>query len=456
MLRDVEKHRIATVVGDLRREFDAGHTHSPRWRQRQLTGLLRFCYEQRTEILRALSADLGKPAQEAMAADVLSVGMEIASLKFNLKRYLRPQKVATPLMLKPAASYIHKDALGVVLIIGAWNYPVQLTLIPLAGAIAAGNCAVVKPSEIAPHTSALLASRLGNYIDSDCIRVVEGGADETETLLAQRFDHIFYTGNGTIGRVVMNAASENLTPVTLELGGKSPCIVDCKADLEVSARRIALGKFMNAGQTCIAPDYVLVHRQVESELLDRLKATIHDFYGSNPQSSKNYARIVNERHFERVSRFLKDGELVAGGESDRSDLYIAPTVTRNVAPESPSMSEEIFGPVLPVLSVDSIDEALAFVRGRPKPLACYLFTRDKHMQHRAVKTISSGGMCINHTVMHAGNPSLPFGGVGPSGMGSYHGRRTFETFVHNKAVLKKPFWLDAGFIYPKSSGERHG
>lgn len=209
---------------------------------------------------------------------------------------------------------------------------------------------------------------------------------------------------------------------------------------------------MNAGQTCIAPDYALVHQKVESELLECLKATIRDFYGSDPQRSKRYARIVNERHFERVSRFLNDGELVVGGESDRDDLYIAPTVIRNVTPQSPVMSEEIFGPVLPVLSVDSMDEALAFVRGRPKPLACYLFTRDQHLQRRAVKTTSSGGMCINHTVMHAGNQSLPFGGVGPSGMGSYHGRRTFDTFVHQKAVLKKPFWLDAGFFYPKSSG----
>lgn len=452
MLRDVERHRIARVVEELRGHFNAGHTYPLRWRQRQLTGLLKFCYEQRTAIFRALSADLGKPAQEAMVADVISVGMEIASLKYNLKRYLKPKKVPSPLMLQPAASYIHKDPLGVVLIIGAWNYPVQLTLIPLAGAIAAGNCAVVKPSEIAPHTSDLLANRLGDYIDPDCIRIVEGGPEETQTLLAQRFDHIFYTGNGTIGRVVMNAASENLTPVTLELGGKSPCIVDRTADLEVTARRIALGKFMNAGQTCIAPDYLLVHQKVESELLECLKATIRDFYGSDPRRSKGYARIVNEHHFERVSRFLNDGELVVGGESDRGDLYIAPTVIRNVTPQSPVMSDEIFGPVLPVLSMDSMDEALAFVRGRPKPLACYLFTRDQHLQRRAVKTTSSGGMCINHTVMHAGNPSLPFGGVGPSGMGSYHGRRTFETFVHEKAVLKKPFWLDAGFLYPKSSG----
>ncbi len=448
--KDNNENRYEKVADDLRMHFDSGRTLPLGWRQRQLTGLLRFCYENRNPILKALSADLGKPAQEAMMADILSVGMEIAALKFNLKSYVRPKRVSTPLPLRPAESYIHKDPLGVVLIIGAWNYPVQLTLIPLAGAIAAGNCAIVKPSEIAPHTSALLATKLKNYIDSDCIRFIEGGPEETQRLLSQRFDHIFYTGSGAIGRIVMKAASDNLTPVTLELGGKSPCLVDRDVDMDVTARRIALGKFMNAGQTCIAPDYVLVHRQAENALLDKLRTAIHDFYGQYPKSSRNYARIVNERHFERVARFLNDGEKVAGGDYDKESLYIAPTVIRNVSPESPVMSEEIFGPVLPVIGVDSMKAALAFVRARPKPLACYLFSRDERLQRRVVEHTSSGGVCINHTIMHAGNPSLPFGGVGPSGMGSYHGKRTFETFVHQKSVLKKPFWMDAKFFYPRS------
>ncbi len=389
-------------------------------------------------------------------ADVASVALEVVSLKRNLGRWTKPQPVKTPLPLRPATSSIVREPLGVVLIIGAWNYPVQLTLIPLAGALAAGNCAVVKPSEIAGQTSRLLAEKLPAYLDQDCVKVIEGGAEETQALLQERFDHIFYTGNGSVGRSILKAAAENLTPVTLELGGKSPCLVDRDADLEVTARRIALGKWMNAGQTCIAPDYVLAHREIASPLVKQLGRTIQEFYGSDPQKSPAYARIASDRHVERLGHLLQGMEIAHGGRVDRASRYIAPTVLTDVSPDAPIMQEEIFGPLLPVLSVRDMDEAIAFVRARPKPLALYLFTHSRAVQERVLAKTSSGGVSINHTVMHAGNPNLPFGGVGPSGTGSYHGRRTFETFTHEKAVLRKPFRWDWRFFYPRAKSAPDG
>jgi aldehyde dehydrogenase (NAD+) len=356
--------------------------------------------------------------------------------------------VATPLNQKPARARIVREPLGVVLVIAPWNYPVQLLLSPLVGAVAAGNAVMLKPSEVTVHVSAALARLVPRYLDPEAIALVEGGVPETTALLEQRWDHIFYTGNGTVGRVVMAAAARHLTPVTLELGGKSPCIVDDTADLDVAARRIAWGKFLNAGQTCIAPDYVLVAESREEELVGKIGQAIRSFYGENPRKTRDYARIVNERHHRRLAAFLGDGEVVIGGEADDAERYIAPTVMRHVDPSAPVMQEEIFGPILPVLPVRNVDEAISFVNAREKPLALYVFTADAAVEEQVLERTQSGGVCVNATIWHIANPNLPFGGVGPSGMGAYHGRASFETFSHRKSVVTKTTRLDPKIVYP--------
>jgi aldehyde dehydrogenase (NAD+) len=439
----------AATVARLRACFESGRTRSLEYRQEQLGGLARFLNEREREIETAIHHDLGRPSIEIYASETALVKSELALTRRKLKSWSRPQRVSTSLVAQPGHSRIHRDPLGVVLIIGPWNYPLQLVLAPLVGAIAAGNCTVVKPSELAPATSALLARLLPDYLDRDCVQVVEGGIDETTELLAERFDHIFYTGNGTVGRIVMEAAAKHLTPVTLELGGKSPCLVDQATDLDVAARRIVWGKFYNAGQTCVAPDYVLVHQAVEEGLVARLKETIHAFFGADPRASPDFGRIVNLRHHRRLMNLLPgSGELVAGGEADADTRYIAPTVLRNVPAHAPVMAEEIFGPILPVIPLQNMEHAIAFVNNRPKPLALYLFSSDPLVKESVIERTSSGGVTVNHALLHLTVPSLPFGGVGPSGMGAYHGRATFETFSHAKSVLVKPTWFDPSFFYP--------
>lgn len=437
------------VVARLRQSFASGRTRPLPFRLAQLAGLARFLTERERQIEKALFADLGRPALEAFTADIAFIAAELRLARRKLPSWVKPERVRTPLATFPGKGYIVRQPLGVVLIIAPWNYPLQLCLVPLIGAIAAGNCAVVKPSELAPATSRLLAEALPRYLDPECVQVVEGGATETTALLAERFDHIFYTGNATVGRIVMDAAAKHLTPVTLELGGKSPCIVDRNVDLEVAARRIAWGKFSNAGQTCVAPDYVLVHAAMEAPLLDRLQQTLRDFYGADPRQCPDYGRIVNVRHHRRLMALLQGGgEVVIGGTGAEEDRYLAPTILRNVPPHAPVMQDEIFGPILPVLPVRDMDEAIAFVNARPKPLALYVFSNDKSVQARVVERTSSGGVAVNHTMMHLTVPALPFGGVGPSGMGAYHGKATFETFSHRKSVLVKSTWFDVSLPYP--------
>ena len=440
--------RIPELVASLRASFEGGRTRSLEWRLRQLDGIRRMTSEHQGEILAALHDDVGKPEQEAFVAEVHYTLSELALVRKNLRRWTRPERVPTPMFAMPGKSRIVREPLGVVLIIGPWNYPFQLVVGPLVGAVAAGNCAVVKPSEVAPATSALVARLVREYLDGDCIRVVEGGVPETSALLVERFDHIFYTGNGAVGRVVMEAAAKHLTPVTLELGGKSPCIVDRSADLDVAAKRIAWGKFYNAGQTCVAPDYILAHEAVHDELVDRLKSTIRSFYGADPKKSPDFARVVNERHHRRLMKLVGSGKAVAGGEADESSRYLAPTVLVDVPPDSPAMSEEIFGPILPVIRVRGVQEAIAFVNARPKPLALYVFAGDRYVQRQVIERTSSGGATINHAWLHLAVPGLPFGGVGESGMGAYHGRTTFETFSHRKSVLTKPTSVDPALMYP--------
>jgi aldehyde dehydrogenase (NAD+) len=445
---------IERAVTPLRETFGAGRTRSLEWRLDQLNGLERFMVDREDEINAAIARDLARPAAETYVGELGLTLREVRIAQRRVPRWMRPERVRTPIFLQPGRSRIHKDPLGVVLIIGPWNYPFQLVVSPLIGALAGGNCAVVKPSEVAEHTSALLARRLPKYVDPQCVKVVEGGEVEALALLEQPFDHIFYTGSAKIARVVMRAAAEHLTPVTLELGGKSPCIVDAGVDLDVTARRIVWGKFFNAGQTCVAPDYVLAHEAIHDTLLDRLVASVRAFYGEDPAQSSDYARIVNQRHYLRLVGLLQSGEVVIGGGVDPETRYIAPTILKNVSPDAPVMQEEIFGPILPVLRVPDVGGAIDFVNGRPKPLALYLFSRQEGVRRRVLAETQSGGVTTNHVCQHFGNDRLPFGGVGDSGMGAYHGRLSFDTFTHRKAVLEKPFGLEPPLIFPPYSSTK--
>ncbi|CAG0949563.1 aldehyde dehydrogenase (NAD+) [Myxococcaceae bacterium] len=439
---------IPDQVKRLRTAFDSGRTRPEAWRREQLQQLKRLLTTHGQELVDAIHADLGRPEIEGWITDVTVTVAEVDLAAKKLSRWMKPERVSTPLNQQPATARIVREPLGVVLIIAPWNYPVQLMLSPLVGAIAAGNCAVLKPSEVSAHTSAALGRLLPRYLDPECFAVIEGGVDETTALLRERFDHILYTGNGHVAKVVMEAAAKHLTPVTLELGGKSPCIVDSEVDLAVAARRIVWGKFLNAGQTCIAPDYVLVHESREKDLLDAMKATLREFYGEDPQRTPDFGRVINERHLERLAGLLGSGEVVVGGQVDEVDCYLAPTILRSVSPDSPVMRDEIFGPILPVLTVPDIDSAISFVNARPKPLALYVFTKRRETEEAVISRTTSGGACVNATIWHIANPGLPFGGVGPSGMGAYHGRDSFECFSHRRAVVSKSTAIDPKIAYP--------
>ena len=441
---------ITGIADRLRKTFESGRTRPLEWRRAQLKALKALVRERGDELVEALQADLRKPIFEAWAADVGQVTTEATLALRGLKSWTKPRRAGGFFPL--GRSRVVHEPLGVVLIIAPWNYPVGLLLTPLVGAIAAGNCAVLKPSEVTMRTSAVLGRRVPEYLDKDAVAIVEGGVEETRALLEQRYDHVFYTGNGRVGRVVMEAAAKHLTPVTLELGGKSPCIVDHDVDVKVAARRIAWGKFMNAGQTCIAPDYVLVHESREQELVRELGTAIRDFFGDDPKRTPDYARVVSRRHHERLAKLLESGTPAIGGQSDAEECYIAPTVLRDVSPSSPIMQEEIFGPILPILPVQGVDEAIEFVRKGEKPLALYVFSSNDAVAERVVASTSSGGVCVNGTIFHIANPSLPFGGVGESGMGAYHGRHTFETFSHKKSVLSRGFRFDPKWMYPPYGG----
>jgi aldehyde dehydrogenase (NAD+) len=383
--------------------------------------------------------------------DLQPVASEVGYMLRQLDRWAKPERVGVRAVLRPGRATIVAEPLGVVLVIAPWNYPVHLLLMPMACALAAGNAVVGKPSEVSAMTSAALARWVAEYLDRDAVAIVEGDAEVATALLAERWDHIFYTGNGRVGRVVMEAGARHLTPVTLELGGKSPVIVDKGANLDAAARRVAWGKFVNAGQTCIAPDYVLVDRTVEKEFLDALARAVRSFYGGDPQSSPDYARIVSERHWDRLHKLLDStspGQVVVGGAGDRTSRYLPPTVLKDVGWDEPVMGDEIFGPILPVLAVDSLDEAISVVGSHAKPLALYLFAEDQAVIDRVVANTSSGGVGVNVTLLQIALPGLPFGGVGPSGMGAYHGKAGFDTFSHRKAVFQRPTALDPPIAYP--------
>ena len=428
--------------------FRTGATLEIAFRIEQLTKLRNAIASREAAVLEAVKQDLGRPAEEAYTSEVGIVLHEIDLARKHLAAWARPRKVRTPLVLFPAKSWVQAEPYGSVLIIAPWNYPFQLAIAPLAAALAAGNCAVVKPSEAAPHTSRLVAEMIRATFDEAYVAAVEGAAPETQALLAQRFDYIFFTGGTQVGRIVMAAAAKHLTPVTLELGGKNPCLVDRDADLGIAARRIAWGKFMNAGQTCIAPDFVLAHKAIKAELLQRLAAAVEQFYGKDPQASPDYGRIVNDRHFERLAALLREGKAAVGGQSAKAQRYIAPTILEGVSWDSPLMQEEIFGPILPVLEFEDLDSAIRMLQARPKPLALYVFSNDRARQDEVVRRLSSGGACINDTFGQFLNLRLPFGGVGESGMGAYHGKAGFDTFSHSRGVVRRATWADPRTKYP--------
>ncbi|MGI5484655.1 aldehyde dehydrogenase family protein [Streptomyces lavendofoliae] len=429
----------AATVARLRKTFRTGRTKPVEWRTAQLRRLRDLLTENGPELAAALHADLGKSSTEAHRTEIDFTVREIDHTLAHLDDWLRPEPAPVPAHLgADADAWTQYDPLGVVLVIAPWNYPAQLLLTPMIGALAAGNAVVAKPSELAPATSAVLARLLTAYLDTEAVAVVEGGVPETTALLAERFDHIFYTGNGTVGRIVMRAAAEHLTPVTLELGGKSPAFVDRGTDLDVVADRLVRGKFLNAGQTCVAPDYVLTDPATAAALEPALSRAVEALFGTDPAASPEYGRIVNERHFDRLAGLLGSGRVVVGGASDRTAKYIAPTVLADVVPEAPVMREEIFGPILPIVTVPGLDEAIDFVNDRDKPLALYVFAESDVTRSRFAAETSSGALGHGLPLAHLTVSDLPFGGVGESGTGSYHGRYSIDTFSHRKAVLEKP------------------
>jgi aldehyde dehydrogenase (NAD+) len=437
------------IVDDLRSAFDAGTTKPLRWRLAQLRALRRLLTENGDELAEAVHSDLRKHPDETLLTEINLVVAEIDHVVRHLRRWLRPRAVATPLLLVPAKATVVLEPLGVVLIIAPWNYPLQLLLDPLVGALAAGNAVVLKPSELAPATSRTVTRLLRAYLDPAAVAVVEGGADETTELLKERFDHIFFTGGERVGKIVLKAAAEHLTPVTLELGGKSPVYVDDSVDLAAAAKRIAWGKFMNAGQTCVAPDYLLATKDVSERLIPLLRTAVQDLYGRDPKSSDSYGRIVDDRQFARLRGLLGDTTPTIGGETDAASRYIAPTVLTGVSLDDPVMSEEIFGPLLPIVEVAGLDEAIGVITSREKPLALYVFSERDSVRRAFTTRTSSGALTFGVPSAHLLVPGLPFGGVGHSGMGAYHGERSLTVFSHEKAVLSKSLHPDTlAVAYP--------
>jgi aldehyde dehydrogenase (NAD+) len=370
---------------------------------------------------------------------------ELSYIRKRTAKWAKDKTVPTPLAQFPSRSFRHPEPYGVVLIMAPWNYPFMLALEPVVGAIAAGNCVVIKPSAYSPATSAVMAKLIGEAFDPKYVTVVEGGRAENQALLDQKFDYIFFTGGTTVAREVMAKAAVHLTPVSLELGGKSPCIVDQTANIKVAARRLAFGKYLNSGQTCVAPDYLLVHESVKDQLASELEQNVRAFYGDGPLSCPDYVKMINDKHYQRVQGLIAGEHAVFGGTA--RDGRIAPTLLDGITGDSPIMQEEIFGPVLPMLTYTDLDEAISFITARPKPLALYLFTTDKGTEKQVLSRVSYGGGCVNDTIIHLATPYMPFGGVGNSGMGGYHGKASFDTFTHYKSVLKKANWLDLPMRY---------
>ena len=437
-------------IGQLRSYYETGTTRPYTFRREQLKKFKAAILKYEKEIEAALYTDLKKSPEETYASETGLLLAELSTAIKNLRQWMLPERKGTNLVNLPSSSYLVKDPLGVVLIIGAWNYPLQLSLIPLVGAIAGGNCAVIKPSELAPATAAIIEKIVTEIFPSNYVLTVQGnGAEVVPAMMNEfRFDHIFYTGSIPVGKSIYQLAAKDLIPVTLELGGKSPAIVEADANLKASARRIAIGKFINSGQTCVAPDYVLVHESVKDRLIQQLTESIEHFYSTDPSASYSYSKIINEKRFDKLLTYLQYGTIIYGGKHERSTLYFQPTLIDNVALDSPLMTEEIFGPVLPVFTFATMEDAIRIVRRNADPLAFYLFTSSSQKEKDWVEKVSFGGACINNAAWHFTNHHLPFGGIRNSGIGAYHGKSSFEVFTHKKPVMKTPTWFDPDLKYP--------
>ncbi|MDA3899571.1 MAG: aldehyde dehydrogenase [Spirochaetes bacterium] len=439
---------IDTALEKLRTFYESGETISLQFRLNALKSLKKVIKENESAIIRSLSRDFHKPSSETYTTEIGFILDEIRNVEANLKKWGKPRKVSTPLHQFPASSSIIKEPYGTVLIMAPWNYPFQLALSPLVGAIAAGNTVLLKPSEISSHTSKLIAKLVAKAFVPGHVNVILGAVKTNSYILKQRFDYIFFTGSTVVGRIVMQAAANNLTPVTLELGGKSPAIVHKDANIKLAAKRIAWGKFINMGQTCVAPDYLFVHSSVKEIFITEFEKFIHQFYGKDASKSAHYARVINSSHYARLKNYLKQGTVLIGGDSNDRKLYIQPTVLEDVSENSDIMKDEIFGPILPVITYDDLDISLEFIRKRPKPLALYIFSESKAVQKRVLSQTNAGGVTVNDTIVHLANPALPFGGVGSSGIGAYHGRYSFDTFSATKSVMFRSSRIDLPFRYP--------
>ncbi len=438
---------IQKIVEKQRAYFATGATRPVAFRLDALKRLEAAIKDREEQLHQALKQDLNKSGFESYMTETGLTLSELTYMRKHLKSYCRRDGRLTPMSQFHGKSFVLREPYGVVLIMSPWNYPFMLCMEPLVGAIAAGNCCILKPSAYAPATSAAIRELVESVFPPEYVAVVEGGRAENTALLEQRFDYIFFTGGVTVGKLVMEKASRYLTPVTLELGGKSPCIIDRTADLKVAAKRLAFGKYLNGGQTCVAPDYLLIQEEVKETFLGYFEKTVREMFGEKPLKNPDYPKIINQKHFDRLTGLMKSGKLRMGGETDPETLQIAPAVLDQVTPEDPVMQEEIFGPILPVLTFREIGEAEQFVREREKPLACYIFTRDKAVERRLLGSLSFGGGCVNDTIIHLATSRMGFGGVGNSGMGSYHGRKSFETFSHEKSIVKKYNWIDLPIRY---------
>ncbi|XP_076832572.1 aldehyde dehydrogenase family 3 member A2a [Brachyhypopomus gauderio] len=451
----MSQEQLPQVVLRARKAFQTGRSKTPAYRIQQLKNLQRFITEKQKDITHALKKDLHKSENGTQLYEILGLEGEINLAISKLSQWMAPRPVTKNLLTISDVVYIQPEPLGVVLIIGAWNYPITVTLQPLVGAIAAGNAVVVKPSEVSAHTAKVL-ELLPLYLDSEMYPVVTGGVPETQELLKQRFDHIFYTGSSVVGKVVMEAAARHLTPVTLELGGKSPCFIDGDCDLRVACRRITWGKFVNCGQTCISPDYILCEPSIQDKVVEEIRKCIKEFYTDDPKTFIDYGRIINQRHFKRVMALIEGSTVAIGGENDESQCYIAPTVLRDVSADSKVMQEEIFGPVLPIIPVKGVNEAIQFIREREKPLALYVFSYSNKVIKQMISETSSGALVANDCLVHYSISDLPFGGVGNSGMGRYHGKYTFDQLSHLRSCLLKKLGMEFvnGMRYPPHTAEK--
>ncbi|UTH11197.1 aldehyde dehydrogenase [Macrococcoides canis] len=446
---------LNTETQNVRDFFQTQATKDIKFRKKYLKALKKSIKKHESDILDALKSDLGKNKVEAYATEIGFVKKELSYIIKELKNWAKTKSVTTPMMQFPAKSFIKYEPYGTVLIIGPFNYPFQLVMSPLIGALAAGNCAVVKPSEMTPQTSMVVQEILEEVFPENYVKVIQGEKEVTSQLLDERFDYIFFTGSTKVGQIVYEKASKHLTPVTLELGGKSPAIIDDTANLKVAAERVAFGKFMNAGQTCVAPDYVLIDNKVKMKFVKALQSTIQEFYGTQTEQSEDFGRIVNDNHFNRLVNIIEDSrqQVIYGGESNADELFVAPTIILDPELSDSVMQQEIFGPILPIIGYETLNEVYDIVEQYEKPLALYLFTEDSDQITAVFNRLSFGGGCVNDTILHLANPNLPFGGVGHSGIGSYHGKYSFELFSHEKSYITKSTKLESGLLFPPYKGK---